>query len=162
MEWLLLKFLYSFLRYSSKKRTKRSAAGCTSAAKIASLFTKRRKTSPSGSLRCGALNVKNSQSLYAAPVRSEYYSQHRFARCSNFSVLTSEAYRKSGAFSEKRGAPQNLRRRCLAPLPKTWVIFSGRCADGGASFDSFLRAGAKKRIFRTSERNEYKKLLYHK
>ena len=63
-------------RNESKKH-----ADCTSAAKLAPLFTKRRKTSPSEILRCGAFNVKNSQSFNAAPVRSESLTQHRFARC---------------------------------------------------------------------------------
>ena len=46
---------YSFLRYSSKKRIKRSAADCTSAAKLTSLFTKRCKTTPFGALNGAAL-----------------------------------------------------------------------------------------------------------
>ncbi|MBO7553730.1 MAG: hypothetical protein J6T82_06830, partial [Bacteroidaceae bacterium] len=49
----------------------RSAAGCISAAKIASFLPKRRKTVASLTLRCGAFNGKNSQSLNAAPMRPE-------------------------------------------------------------------------------------------
>ena len=124
--FLLFLVYYSFLRYSSKKRTKRSAADCTSAAKLASLFTKRCKTTASRSYLCSAFNGKTSQSFHAAPVRSESYLQHRFARCTltaihnlALSVLTSEALIKSGAFSEKRGAPIRARSGRLAPLPKT-------------------------------------------
>ena len=50
------------------------------------------------------------------------------------SVLTSGAWRKSGAFLEKRAAPQRARSARLAALPKTGAIFSARCADGEFSF----------------------------
>jgi hypothetical protein len=60
------KIFYSFLRYSlfisfarAKETNQRKHADCTSAAKNQGLLPKRRKTSPSGSLRCGAFNGKN-------------------------------------------------------------------------------------------------------
>ena len=54
------------------------------------------------------------------------------------------ALRNLGAFLEKSAAPQNLRRRCLAALPKTRAIFSGKNAVGVFFFDSFLLHEQKK------------------
>ncbi len=69
-----------FILFRREKNEPRKAAGCTSAAKIASFFTKRRKTVASLTLRCGAFNVKNSQSLHAAPVRPGGFVQYSFVQ----------------------------------------------------------------------------------
>ena len=53
----MLPILFLLLE-QKKKNQKRKLADCTYAAKNQRLFPKRRKTSPSGSLRCGAFNVK--------------------------------------------------------------------------------------------------------
>jgi hypothetical protein len=39
------------------------------------------------------------------------------------------------------------------------VIFSGRCADGGSSFGSFLRAVAKKRMSNFKKRTKKRRDL---
>jgi hypothetical protein len=72
---LNVQIFYSFLSFILFRREKnepRKAADCTSAAKLASLFTKRRKTVASLTLRCGAFNEKNLQSFHAATVRSGF------------------------------------------------------------------------------------------
>ena len=140
---------YSFLRYSSKKRNKRSAADCIFSAKNGSRFPKARKLASYACSNSPRFLTENApHSLNAPKMRSELYHSYRAKRCCVWdSVLTSGAWRKSGAFLEERAAPQNLRRRCLAALPKTGAIFSGRCADGEPFFDSFLS-------FR-DERNEW-------
>ena len=67
----MLLVLFSFGR-SKEKEPKRKLADCTSAAKLASLLAKRRKTVASLTLRCGAFNAITSQSFHAAPVRSVF------------------------------------------------------------------------------------------
>ena len=80
---------YSFLRCSSKKRNKRSAAVCTTSAKNHSRFWEGRKTVASLTLRCGAFYAIISQSFHAAPVRSGFLTQHRFARCTLTAIHSS-------------------------------------------------------------------------
>ena len=152
----MLLVLFSFGR-SKEKEPKRKLADCTSAAKIASLLTKRRKTVASLTLWCGALNAITLQSFHAAPVRSVSLALHCCARCGSttsvccaqlFSDLSSGALIKSGKFLEKRAAPIRPWKGRLAALPKTWVIFSGRDAVGVSSFASFLRDKAKKRMIK--------------
>ena len=96
---------YSFLRYSSKKRIKRSAAVCTSSAKNHSRFPKARKLASCACSNSPRFLTENFPDfLHATDVRTESLTQHRFARW----LLLCPRIQNSGPPAPKAGVLNEL------------------------------------------------------